>query len=182
MMVMMYYTNQYWFIAVDFRNISPILPVFLFTFIYPAIAILLLRKLNFVDSLEMPDTKQRIIPLMITIILYIWTYLVIKDKHFPLVMRIYMLGAISSLILAFVINVFHKLSLHMVGMSGTLICVLLLTMVSHTDVSYFLLWMIITTGLVATSRLYLHAHTMREVYTGFMVGVFGQIIGLIWIQ
>jgi hypothetical protein len=178
----MYYTNTYWFIAVDFRNISPIFPVFLFTFIYPLIAILLLRKLNFIDSLEMHDSKQRIIPLMITIVLYIWTYLVVKDKHFPIIMRVFMMGSVASLIISFAINVFHKLSLHMVGISGSLICLLLLMMVSRTDLSYVFLWMILITGLVATARLYLNAHTLREVYTGFLVGIFGQMIGLMFIH
>ena len=70
----------------------------------------------------------------------------------------------------------------MVGISGALISILLLTMVSRVDISYVFLLMIIITGLVGTARLYVQAHTMREVYTGFLVGIFGQMIGLMFIH
>lgn len=180
----MYYTNSYWFvaIAIDFGNINPVVPVFLYTFLFPAIAILMLRKLDFLDDLEMPDPKQRIIPLIITIVLYIWTFMIFKNKNFPVMLRIFMMGTLASLFISFVINIFHKLSLHMVGISGALISMLLLTMVSRTDISYIFLLMIIITGLVATARLYTKAHTMREVYTGFLVGIFGQMVGLMFIH
>ena len=180
--ILMFYTNSYWFIAIDFGNINPIVPVFLYTFVFPAIAILMLRKLDFIDDLEMPDPKQRIIPLIITIIFYLWTFMLFKSKHFPVMMRIFMFGTLASLFISFVINIFHKLSLHMVGISGALISILLLTMVSRIDISYVFLLMIIITGLVATARLYVQAHTMREVYTGFLVGIFGQMIGLMFIH
>lgn len=178
----MYFTNTYWFIGIDFANINPIIPVFLYTFLFPAIAILMLRKLDFIDSLEMPDPKQRIIPLIITIILYLWTFMLFKNKNFPILLRIFMMGTLASLFISFVINVFHKLSLHMVGISGALIAILLLTMVSSTDISLIFLLMIIITGLVATARLYTEAHTLREVYTGFLVGIFGQMIGLMLVH
>ena len=180
--ILMFYTNSYWFIAIDFGNINPIVPVFLYTFVFPTIAILMLRKLDFIDDLEMPDPKQRIIPLIITIIFYLWTFMLFKSKHFPVMMRIFMFGTLASLFISFVINIFHKLSLHMVGISGALISILLLTMVSRIDISYVFLLMIIITGLVGTARLYVQAHTMREVYTGFLVGIFGQMIGLMFIH
>ena len=161
--ILMFYTNSYWFIAIDFGNINPIVPVFLYTFVFPAIAILML-------------------PLIITIIFYLWTFMLFKSKHFPVMMRIFMFGTLASLFISFVINIFHKLSLHMVGISGALISILLLTMVSRVDISYVFLLMIIITGLVATARLYVQAHTMREVYTGFLVGIFGQMIGLMFIH
>lgn len=174
------YTNPFLFQGVGFSNISPLFPVFLFTFVYPAIAFLLLRKLNFIDSLEMPDNKQRIIPLIIAIILYIWMYLILKSKNFPFVTKSFMLGVVIALFISFVINVFHKLSLHMVGISGVLTMVMLLLMVSESDMSYYFLAIVVLTGAVASARLYLNAHTMREVYTGFLVGMFGQVLGLMF--
>jgi hypothetical protein len=174
------YTNPFLFQGIGFSNISPLFPVFLFTFIYPAIAFLLLRKLDFIDSFEMPDKKQRIIPLIIAIILYVWMYLILKSKNFPYITKAFMLGAIISLFISFVINVFHKLSLHMVGISGALTMIMLLLMVSESDMSYYFLAIVVITGALATARLYLNAHTMKEVYTGFLVGMFGQVLGLMF--
>jgi len=38
---------------------------------------------------------------------------------------------------------------------------------------------IVLTGAIATARLYLGAHTMKEVYLGFLAGMIGQVFGLI---
>ena len=179
---LMQYTNPILFQGVGFSNISPVFPVFLFTFVYPVIAVLLLKKLDFIDSFEMAESKQRIIPMVIAIILYVWMYLIFKSKSFPPITKVFMLGTIISLFLSFVINVFHKLSLHMVGISGALTIIMLLLLVSENDMSYYFLAIVLLTGAVATARLYLNAHTMKEVYTGFLVGMFGQVLGLILSQ
>lgn len=178
---LMQYTNPILFQGFGFSGISPLVPVFLFTFIYPVIAILLLKKLDFIDSIKMPDKQQRIIPLIIAIVLYIWMYLVLQSKNFPPISLVFMVGVVISLCLSFVINVFHKLSLHMVGISGALTIIMLLMMVSQEDMSYWFLAAIILTGAIASSRLYLQAHTTKEVYTGFLVGMFGQVLGLFFL-
>jgi len=153
--------------------------VFINTFMFPAIAILLMRKLGFIDSLEMPDHKQRIIPMVATIIFYVWAYLAIKKINFPALMGTFMMGSLASLFIAFLINVFSKISLHMVGVSGVLAAMLFLVIVSPTNIGYYLIGIILLTGAIASARLYLGAHTAKEVYTGFLVGIFGQILGLI---
>lgn len=153
--------------------------VWINTFMFPAISILLMRKLDFIDSFEMPDKKQRIIPMVATIIFYVWSYLAIKKTNYPMVMNIFMLGTLASLFIAFFINIFQKLSLHMVGISGALTAILLLVFISPADMSYYFLLLVVLCGSLASARLYLQAHTMREVYTGFMVGMFGQVIGLV---
>ncbi len=37
---------------------------------------------------------------------------------------------------------------------------------------------ILLTGAIASARLYLQAHTVKEVYVGFLVGMLGQVFGL----
>lgn len=153
--------------------------VFINTFMFPAIAILLMRKLGFIDSLEMPDHKQRILPMVATIIFYVWAYLAIKKINFPALMGAFMMGTLASLFIAFLINVFSKISLHMVGVSGVLAAVMLLTMVSPTNIGYYFIGVIVLTGAIASARLYLGAHSIKEVYAGFLVGIVGQILGLV---
>jgi len=152
--------------------------VFINTFMFPVIAILMMRKLGFIDSLSMPDNKQRIIPLVATIVFYVWAYLAMRKTNFPYMMMIFMMGALVSLFISFVINVFYKLSLHMVGISGALMAVMMMLFFSQSDVSYFFLIMIILTGAIASARLYLESHTLQEVYAGFIIGIFGQMLGL----
>ncbi|MDB5226849.1 MAG: hypothetical protein JWN78_1042 [Bacteroidota bacterium] len=177
MVLFLLYTNPYSFAGMSHPVVIAI--VWVNTFMFPAIAILLMRKLGLVSDIEIPDNKQRIIPLVASIIFYVWAYLAIRKTNYPYIMGVFMMGTLVSLFLSFVINVFYKLSLHMVGMSGALIAIMFLLLFSQTDLSYFFLAMLVLTGAVATARIYLNAHTLQEVYTGFLVGMFGQVIGLL---
>jgi membrane-associated phospholipid phosphatase len=40
----------------------------------------------------------------------------------------------------------------------------------------------VLTGFVATTRVYLGAHNLMQVYTGFLVGIMGQIFGIFFFQ
>jgi hypothetical protein len=176
MVVLLLYSNPYSFAGMSWGVVVAIVAIN--TFMFPAISILMMRKLGLVESLEVPDNKQRIIPLVATIIFYMWAYLAIRKTNFPYVMGVFMMGTLVSLFVSFFINVFYKLSLHMVGMSGALTAIMFLLLISQTDLSYFFLSMVVLTGAVATSRIYLKSHTLQEVYTGFIVGMFGQVLGL----
>ncbi|MBK9330620.1 MAG: hypothetical protein IPM95_15280 [Sphingobacteriales bacterium] len=176
MALFLLYSNPFSFAGMPAGVVIAI--VFINTFMFPAISILLMRKLGFIDSLSMPDNKQRIIPLVATIVFYVWAYLAMRKTNFPYMMMIFMMGALVSLFISFVINVFYKLSLHMVGISGALMAVMTMLFFSQTDVSYFFLIMVVLTGAIASARLYLGAHTLQEVYAGFIIGIFGQMLGL----
>ncbi len=51
-----------------------------------------------------------------------------------------------------------------------------LTMISTFNLLFPLLLVIVMAGLVGSSRLFLGAHTTREVLTGYMVGLLGQMV------
>lgn len=174
--LLLLYTNPFSFAGLSSGIVIAV--IFINTFMFPAISILLMRKLGFIEDLEMPDHKQRIIPLVASIIFYVWAYLATRKINFPYMMGVFMMGVLVSLFASFVINVFYKVSLHMVGVSGALTAIMLLVFVSPSDLSYYFLAMILLTGAVASARLYLGAHTMKEVYVGFLVGMFGQVFGL----
>ncbi|HUH72989.1 MAG TPA: hypothetical protein VLZ75_01155 [Chitinophagales bacterium] len=152
--------------------------IFINTFIMPAVAILMMKALGFIKSLEMYDKQDRIIPFIATMTFYIWAFLVIKnyfDFMLPIYM-IFMLGTLISLMLSFFINLFFKLSLHMVGMAGLLTGTLLMMLSSEYSLIGALILIIIFNGLVAASRFYLKAHTVKELYVGFLIGVVGQLL------
>ncbi len=180
MVLLLLYSNPFLFAGMPSGLAIAI--VWVNTFMFPAISILMMRKLGLVDSIEVPDHKQRIIPLVATIIFYVWAYLALRKTNFPYLMGVFMMGTLVSIFISFFINVFYKLSLHMVGMGGALTAVLFIILFSQTDISYIFLALVVLTGAVASARLYLDAHTLQEVYAGFMVGMFGQVLGLFLYQ
>ncbi len=154
--------------------------IFVNTFIMPAVAILMMKALGFIRSVEMHNKKERIIPFVAAMTFYIWAFLAVKDyfSYMPYIYTVFILGTLISIILSFLITLFYKLSIHMVGISGMLVAVMLMMMNSTKPMLNVFLAVIILNGLIATARLYLKAHTIKEIYVGFMVGVGGQMVGM----
>jgi membrane-associated phospholipid phosphatase len=138
----------------------------------------MMKALGFIKSVDMEDRQDRIIPFIATMTFYIWAYLVVKN-YFDFMLPIYsifILGTVVSVMLSFFINLFLKLSIHMVGMAGLMAGTLLMMMNSEKSLIGVFLVIIVLTGLVASARLYLKAHTPKEVFIGFLIGISGQML------
>lgn len=157
-----------------------VMSIFVNTFIMPAVAILMMKALGFIKSLEMEDKQERIIPFIAAMIFYIWAFMAVKDHFFymPKIYTIFILGTLVAVMVSFFITLFYKLSIHMVGMSGLLTATMLMMMNSEKSLTTILLGVVVINGLVATARLYLKAHTPKELYVGFMIGIAGQMAAI----
>jgi membrane-associated phospholipid phosphatase len=78
-----------------------------------------------------------------------------------------------------IINFWWKISIHSAGMGALTVLVLVLSVKMQTPLTWFMIVMILSTGLVMSSRLWLNSHSPGEVWSGFLLGAFG--IGLILI-
>jgi hypothetical protein len=165
----------------DLESRTLILSVFFTSFLLPAIAIFLMRKLDLISSLDMRDKKD-------------WVFQnVLRNNDMPTAFLIAVLGTTMGLFLCFLINLFFKISLHATGISGYV------GMVAITWYYYsygtFEMWLpflgpcnvstnlvlivsVLVAGLVGTSRLGLKAHTSRELYAGFALGLLCQYAAL----
>lgn len=153
--------------------------VFFNSFVMPVIAIATMKGIGFIESFEMRDSKERIIPFIAAMVFYLWTFLAVKSSfNLGGYFNMFILGAVISLMVSFFINLFHKLSIHMVGASGLLMALILTAITAVKPVLPLILGVMLLNGLIASARLYLKAHTNREIYTGFLVGIFGQMIAL----
>jgi len=158
----------------------------LLTIALPAFGILLMKQLGLIKSLEMEDRMERIGPLILVIIFYLWLAInAYKNQGIPPLGLSFIFGCIISLIIAFIINIFSKISLHMVGISGifTLIVTLLFFGVWGFQAFGTLIYLndtlavvLIIMGMVASARLILDRHTFGDIYGGILVGIIGQVI------
>ncbi|MCO5249537.1 MAG: hypothetical protein M9887_11400 [Chitinophagales bacterium] len=164
------------------RTLSDLrISIFINTFLMPFIGIAMLKAVGFIKSFEMEDKQERIIPFIITMTLYIWTFLAVNEGFFymPKIYPTFILGVLISLFAGFIINLFLKLSIHMMGISGLMIGLMFMILFgSERSLVLFFILSIIANILVAASRLYLKAHTMKEIYTGLMIGIGGQMIAV----
>jgi len=160
--------------------------------VFPGISIAMLAGLNLISGITMPKREDRIIPLIITLSLYIWYYInIMNSALLPDSLRFVSLGLCLAVGIAFFINNFAKISLHTVGAAGLAMAIGLLLLSfrkSYIEIDlgmageyrvsaiFTLLGCIVICGLVGSSRLYLKAHRPQEVYGGFLVGSLAQII------
>ncbi|MFN3316108.1 MAG: hypothetical protein ACK40K_04795, partial [Raineya sp.] len=95
---------------------------FSFTFLLPLIFMLVMKVLRVIDSLHLPDRKQRRLPFVVISAMYIMTaYL----YYYPAV-RIHIddkflhtfLGICASLVVLTIITFFYKISAHTLAISG----------------------------------------------------------------
>lgn len=151
------------------------------TLVLPAFTVLFLKLLKFIQSIKMNSRRERIIPYIATMTFYFWAYMVFRHQQMmPVVLTAFLLGNFIAVIFAFISNIFIKISMHTLGMGGLLGLAFCFLENPYVNVMIPLMAVILLCGIVATSRLILEAHSMREIYLGVIFGVLAQLIAF-WI-
>lgn len=135
----------------------------------------------------MEDRQDRIGPLIVTGVFYIWAFRnMISNPDIPQPLTIFTLGTCIVLGLCFMINLFSKISLHTAGAGGMIVVAILIwkyfapygfaagSWVIHPSV--IIASIIMIAGLVGSARLFLKAHNPSEITGGYFIGLAGQLI------
>ncbi|MEO8516508.1 MAG: hypothetical protein ABI426_07180 [Flavobacterium sp.] len=153
------------------------LQVLLVTVFIPLSCFYLLVTLGKIDSMMVTKVAQRKTPLVLHIVLLsvLITKSVTKDNLPEL--YYFFLGSIISSIIALILVYFHKkTSLHMLGMSSlTVFCI---SSCIHFQVREVILltFLLFCNGLVASSRLFMKAHSNKELLMGYVIGLLPQLL------
>jgi hypothetical protein len=152
----------------------------------PAIAILMMKMLGWINDFRLETRHERIGPYIASGILYLTLYLHVTRADFPISLRVVTLGSLLALWVCFFLNNFIKVSLHAAGVGG-LVALVALTKITFgysqaqigfpggvnivLPLDYIMYGVILVAGMVCTSRLILKAHNLKEVYLGFGMGL-----------
>jgi hypothetical protein len=128
---------------------------------------------NIISSWTISERRERIIPLILTTILYSVTTIIIFRFPVSAFLKSYILAASFLSLLVTVINFWWKISLHSVGAGALIAIVLILSFKMYTPLLWYLIPSIIVGGLLLTSRLQLNLHNPQQVWFGFLTGFFG---------
>lgn len=153
--------------------------IVLSTLLIPMITIIGFRLSGAVRSLHMERIQDRLIPFTTICIYFILTtYFLYQRNEFDPILW-YTLSVITATIIGLtLITFFWKMSAHMTGLGGLLAVVIVMSDTFPTFQSlYPLIIGILLAGIVGTSRLYLNAHSPREVYAGLVYGFVCCYIG-----
>jgi membrane-associated phospholipid phosphatase len=148
--------------------------IFCVTFLLPALNIGIFKTFGSIKSLAMEDRGERIIPFSFIAILYgVLTYLFYSRTRIGLNDNLLKFLIIIDVlvIVAALVTVFYKVSVHSMAIWGLIGILLPLNKVSEDGALLFpTIISIVIAGIVMTSRLQLDAHTPREVMIGGMLG------------
>jgi len=148
------------------------------TIFFPLFSIGLLKPLGFISSFKMPTTKERIVPLIITMTFYFWVSNVFNKMpgvNVPVILKILLLGNFWGIILVFLLNIFTKVSLHTSAAGGVIGNIIVLMIKSPVNMEIPLFIVLILGGIIGTARLLVGAHQKGDVWLGFVVGIVVQL-------
>ena len=147
------------------------------TIFFPLLAVLLMKKLGLVQTIEMHEPKDRILPLIAVMIFYFWLNHVMGNRPSPppFVVRLLILGSFWSVIALFMASIFFKISMHATAAGGMLGLFIALLFINPIDMRVPLFVALILAGVIGTARLLLRAHRPGEVWAGYALGLAVQL-------
>jgi membrane-associated phospholipid phosphatase len=144
---------------------------FCFTFLLPVFNSLILLKAKYLKSLRMDTKEERRIPLLATAIFFVAEYYILSKSAVPQTLKLLILSATLSVVLTLIINVFWKISAHMIGIGGVVGAMFALSYITHfKNAEWLMIVLILVAGIIGMARLQLKAHSPAEILVGFIVG------------
>lgn len=154
-----------------------ILPIFILTIIIPILSFFILKNIGVVSSVFLTKPKERRYPLIISLILLLMILLKVIPDNYTIELYFFFLGLIAATSTClFLLFIRFKTSLHMMSMGSLLMFLIALSFHFERNIVVAISFMLFASGVVATARLYLKAHTRAELLIGFLVGIMSQLL------
>ena len=151
--------------------------IFVLSYIVPILLLFFLKNFGFIKDFQVSTIKERRVPVILMIlILYFLGNTIIQ---IPMIRNLGILfyGTSLSLICIYVLfSIKLKSSLHLVSMGNMLGFFLIMTNVNNLSILFIIILLIFLSGILASSRLYLKAHTPIELLIGFFLGFISQFL------
>jgi len=164
-----------------------ILLIFITTMVVPMIMLsihflLQKRTLSF-KLLYLQERKERIYPFFHTAVFYSGiTYLFYFNLHLNIFICSFMAMVSFALLLISFISLFYKISAHIMALSAVVGYLFLLQLfLPDVDLLISICILILISGITASARLFLQAHTPLQIFAGFIAGLVSTCSCLLWL-
>lgn len=173
--VLAVYNDQY--LVANKAIYQGIVGVLFVNMIVPLVMILIMIKLKMLSTIDLKHRKERLIPYLIVIGFYMYSYWLFQHQNLPIsnLLYSYFLGIIIIMLAGVIINFIWKISVHLLAIGGVLGWLIALSILHQLNFDYLLITILFIAGLIAFARLYLKAHTPAQVYVGFILGLAMQL-------
>lgn len=152
------------------------LVILLNTFAFPSLLIFFLLKRKVISSLSLQKLEERKLPFIVAAIFFYFTYYLLSMLALPKIISIMILGATVAVCFSILINLYFKLSIHMVGISGLIGGFLAFAFRYDASILAILSILSFVAGIIAFARLELQAHSNSELFIGAVLGFVCMLI------
>ncbi len=118
----------------------------------------------------MKTAEERKWPFLFTLLWYYLGFELLTEMALPLSLYLLMIGAISVILVAHLITLRWKISVHMIGIGGVIGAMVGISYRFQYDHFYLIIVLVFVAGLIGFSRLKTQSHNYRQVYAGFFLG------------
>jgi len=149
------------------------------TVFFPLAIVPILYFQKIITGITISNQRERLIPMFLTSIFYYFGYHILHRYSAPLFLQQYMLAVFICVLVASLINIKWKISLHMIGIGGLIGLLSALSHLFTMPVNWILMTAILLAGIIGSVRLILNEHNPPQIYTGFIMGYlinFGVIV------
>ena len=156
--------------------------LFITTFLIPLFGISALRLSGSISSYTIEKREERFLPfLFVTIFYTMTTVMFIVKIQVNSIVSTMLIASTALILVLMLITLFYKISIHAAGVSGVVGYLLVLSLNNpESSMIYALVAALVLSGLVMTSRLYLNAHTPKQIFFGSVLGVLLCFSALYW--
>ena len=155
--------------------------VFLATFIFPVIGTFLMYRKGVVTDINISQRQERILPLLFTLVMYTFVYILFARTHLPVIIQLLTLTAAIAVLLGMAITFFWKISIHMLGWGGVTGAFYGLALLLGLQIQDLILGLFIVSTIIAWARLRVNAHSEMQVAAGFVLGFTSGFVPLLFV-
>lgn len=167
------FSQQTYFVMIlpDKLRLALLALIFGNTVVLPSVIIWMMLKRGLISSMQLPERTERTFPFIIAALCYFATYFMLSNLGLPPIFLLFILGGSMLIVFASLVNLFWKISIHMLGIGGVTGGFIGLMLTRHIYAPGLIVAFVVLSALVAFARLKLNTHSEAQVYTGYIAGV-----------
>lgn len=151
--------------------------IFIATYLVPLLILIFLKVFKVIKSYQVTSIKERKLPISLMIVLFYLLGNTLYRISFVRDLGTLFYATSLGLSIIYLLFIFKlKTSIHLLSIGIAIGYFLLLSQIFNMSFLPLILLLILISGLLASSRLYLKAHTPKEVYLGFFLGILSPFI------
>ena len=154
--------------------------IFITTYIIPIVLLAVLKRCKLIASFNVHTIQERKIPVLVMIAIFFFlgknliNTMLVKDLGY-----LFIGTAVALILLYLLFYANFKTSLHILSLGSSVGYFIVYQHLHAINILPLIVILVLLSGLLGTARLTLNAHTPREVYLGFSIGVFAQLLTFI---